>query len=80
MSTPNQSEEQSYSFRYFDKPNEGEEHDSDSEDDEDGEFDLDSCAKDCCDHDCECDDCLRCSAKEVRTDEDDYLDLPAAAA
>ncbi len=73
-------EENKYGFHYFDKPARdigGQDEDDDEEDDE---FDVKSCAGDCCDEDCECDDCLRCSANSVqREDEEDYSQYPAAA-
>jgi hypothetical protein len=71
-------EENKYGFHYFDKPSR--DLTGEDDDDEDDEFDVKSCAGDCCDEDCECDDCLRCSANSVRGDEeDDYSQYPAAA-
>ena len=66
--------ENTYGLRYFDKPTLSEE-EADEEMDE--EFELASCAIDCCDDDCECDDCLRCSKNGS---EEDYTSYPRASA
>ena len=44
-----------YGFKYFDKLNDYNEEDDEEEDE------SASCPTNCCDHDCECDDCERCS-------------------
>jgi hypothetical protein len=47
---------ENYGFRFFDKPTDY------GEDEEEREgFDEKSCSPSCCDPDCECDDCMRCS-------------------
>lgn len=79
LSKFNRAEEQSYGYRYFDKPGQTIGQEGDDEDEEEDEFDLVSCAKDCCDNDCQCDDCTRCAGNGIRTDDDDYWDSPAAA-
>lgn len=49
-----------YGLRYFDKPEE------EYEDDElIVDYEEKSCPGNCCDRDCECDDCERCSVKSV---------------
>ena len=60
-----------YGFKFFDRPTDY------SNDDEDN--DDDSCPAGCCDRDCECDDCLRCSNNGL-LEPDSYSDEPAAAA
>ena len=58
-----------YGLQYFDKL-------ADYGEDDEEELELDgfdkSCPGNCCDHDCECDDCVRCSRnsqmKEDSTD------------
>lgn len=50
-----------------------------AEDDDEDEYGENSCPSGCCDHDCECDDCLRCSNNGV-IDTDSYVDDFAAAA
>jgi hypothetical protein len=73
-------EENRYGFQYFDKPVRGPIGQDEDDDEQDEEFDVKSCAGDCCDEDCECDDCLRCSANSLRRDEEpDYSHYPAAA-
>jgi len=63
-----------YGFKFFDRPTDyGEE-----EDDED-EYGESSCPSGCCDHDCECDDCLRCSNNGL-VEPDSYADEHSAAA
>jgi len=57
-----------YGFRYFDKPPRPDEDEEELE--EADEFDLHSCSKNCCDNDCECDDCVRCSTMGVESPED----------
>ncbi len=56
----NSEPENKYGFHYFDRPVS-----FDSEDDEemseDDAFDQRSCSPSCCDRDCDCDDCVRCS-------------------
>jgi len=52
-------EQGKYGFQYFDKPDLAEEEDEGEE--ETDAFDLHSCSPSCCDRDCECDDCVRCS-------------------
>lgn len=63
-----------YGFRFFDKPVDYEE----EEDDDSEEYEEKSCGANCCDKDCECDDCLRCSDTGLR-DIDSYADDAAAA-
>ena len=52
-------EQGKYGSQHFDKPS------NPTEEEEEGEdvdmFELHSCSTNCCDKDCECDDCLRCS-------------------
>ena len=48
-----------YGLKHFDKPDEYE------EDEFLGEYEEKSCPGNCCDRDCECDDCERCSVKTV---------------
>ena len=70
-------EESKYGLRYFDKTPAGAEDESvDAEVDE--EYDQKSCASDCCDKDCECDDCLRCSDTDLK--DTDIYEVSAAAA
>ena len=61
-----------YGFKFFDRPADYEE-----EGDED-EYGENSCSGGCCDHDCKCDDCLRCS-NDGLMEPDSYADEPAAA-
>jgi len=61
-----------YGFKFFDRPTDYEE-----ETDED-EYGENSCPGGCCDHDCECDDCLRCSNNGL-IEPDSYADETAAA-
>ena len=46
-----------YGFKYFDKPSTKE----DEETEEVDEYGEKYCPDSCCDHDCECDDCVRCA-------------------
>jgi hypothetical protein len=63
-----------YGFNFFDRPfNYGQE-----EEDED-EYGENSCPTGCCDHDCECDDCVRCSNNSL-LEPDSYADGNDAAA
>ena len=64
---------ETYGFRYFDKPI-----DYDEEDEEEDEYEEKSCGAACCDRDCECDDCLRCSDTGLR-EIDSYAHDAAAA-
>jgi hypothetical protein len=76
----NEAQESNYGSRYFDKPAENVEDDNDDGIEEEDEFDLVSCAKDCCDNDCECDDCTRCAGKGIRIDDEEkYWTSPVAA-
>jgi hypothetical protein len=60
-----------YGFRYFDKP-------ADLEEEDDIEEYADrSCPGNCCDRDCECDDCARCSQNNLDKHES-YYDAAAA--
>jgi hypothetical protein len=61
-----------YGFKFFDRPTD---YEAETEDDEYGE---NSCPGGCCDHDCECDDCIRCSNNGL-IEPDSYADEPAAA-
>jgi hypothetical protein len=70
---------QSYGLRYFGGAKSDEDPDMNG-DDESDQFDLNSCANDCCDSDCNYDDCLRCGTEETRRDDEDYLDLLPIAA
>jgi hypothetical protein len=82
MPSLGKSEEDSYGFRYYDKPIENDEIEIDEDQgNEDGkEFDLESCASECCDSDCECDDCSRCAMNGNNTDgSESFGELPAAA-
>ena len=55
-------EQGKYGFQYFDKPSDlAEEDDEEGEEEDAGAFDLHSCSPNCCDRDCDCDDCARCS-------------------
>ena len=48
-----------YGFRYYDRP-------PDYKEDEDyDEYEAPSCPSNCCDGDCECDDCERCSMNGI---------------
>ncbi|MHB8567219.1 MAG: hypothetical protein ACYC7D_12625 [Nitrososphaerales archaeon] len=60
-----------YGLHYFDKPSEEE------EEVEDDELGVNSCSADCCDRDCECDDCLRCT--DAGTVGEDSMVFHAAA-
>ena len=62
-----------YGLRYFDKPV-----DYDEEEDEGEEYEERSCGASCCDKDCECDDCLRCSDTGLK-DIDSYPENAVAA-
>ena len=64
---------ETYGFRYFDKPV-----DYDDEDDDREEYEEKSCGATCCDNDCECDDCLRCSDTGL-LDVDSYTHEAVAA-
>ena len=58
------SENEKHGLHYFDRPPELSEQDEEEEEagEEDPDsFDMHSCSSTCCDRDCECDDCLRCS-------------------
>ena len=72
-----------FGHHYYDKPNKGiygQDDDDDQEDDgADGAFDMQACENDCCDLDCECDDCLRCSANGMQTDDGSEFYGAAAA-
>lgn len=50
MSSP----QDTYGFRYFDRR-------VDFKDDDQEEYESASCPANCCDNECECDDCERCS-------------------
>jgi hypothetical protein len=60
-----------YGFRFFDKPVDYRDDDADRE-----EYDGKSCSPSCCDLDCECDDCTRCSEA---FEPDSYFSEAAAA-
>ncbi len=62
-----------YGFTYFDKLLE---YGEDEEESEITGFEK-SCSGNCCDHDCECDDCARCS-RNSQDREDSYSDADAA--
>ncbi|MGI0091823.1 MAG: hypothetical protein ACREBS_08945 [Nitrososphaerales archaeon] len=67
-----------YGLKYFDKPaHYNEEEEKEGEDDELEEYDVKSCPSNCCDHDCECDDCIRCSNNGL-AGEAPYSDAVAA--
>ncbi len=53
------------SFKPFDKLTEYEEEELD-------EFEERYCSGNCCDHDCECDDCARCSLNRFGEQDSDY--------
>jgi hypothetical protein len=65
-----------YGFNFLDRPFDYAHEDEEDEEDEYGE---NSCPSGCCDHDCECDDCLRCSNNGLM-EPDGYSDDIAAAA
>jgi hypothetical protein len=62
-----------YGFNFFDRPI-----DYAEEEDED-EYGESSCPSGCCDHDCECDDCIRCADNGL-VEPDSYADDFTAAA
>jgi hypothetical protein len=64
-----------YGFNFFDRPTDFLE----EEEDED-EYGENSCPSGCCDHDCECDDCLRCSHGESPVEPDSHSDEFSVAA
>lgn len=70
-------EQSKYGFQYFDKPLTDQEEDLEEDDDEG--YEMHACPPDCCDKDCECDDCARCSEADL-TESDSYDVIPAAAA
>ncbi len=74
LSPPSGSRE-SYGFRYFDKPVD---YDDEEDDDREEEYEEKSCSSNCCDGDCECDDCLRCSDMSM-IDSDAFRENAAAA-
>lgn len=61
-----------YGFKYFDKPADHVDEEEELED-----FMEKSCPGNCCDHDCECDDCARCS-QNSQDKEERYFDAAAA--
>ena len=63
-----------YGFKYFDRP--GDYRDEDEEAEPDDLVDK-SCPGNCCDHDCECDDCARCSQNSL-DNEESYFEAAAA--
>ena len=70
-----QSVDNKYGLRYFDKtPTESED---EYEDDED-EYEERSCSANCCDIDCECDDCQRCSDMGLKDAESYEISVSAA--
>ena len=69
--------QEKYGFHYFDRPEEDGEEEDDGDLGGDG-FEARSCPANCCDKDCECDDCLRCS-EAAFSDEEDSLVFHAAA-
>jgi hypothetical protein len=60
-------EQGKHGFQYFDKPSDPTEEEEDEE--EDDAFELHSCSPNCCDRDCECDDCVRCSKAGLGAEE-----------
>ncbi len=64
-----------YGFKYFDRP--GDYREEDEEEAELDDFVDKSCPGNCCDHDCECDDCARCSRNSLDKEES-YFDAAAA--
>jgi hypothetical protein len=68
-----------YGLHYFDKPGQGLDEQEEEDDLQGDEFDLQACERDCCDIDCECDDCQRCSTNGLRTDDDPTYYGAAAA-
>ena len=65
-----------FGFRYFDKSLDysGEEDDDDEDNGQFDEFDPKACASNCCDEDCECDDCVRCSKNGLNNNNNYELD------
>lgn len=59
-----------YGFKYFDRP-------TDYEEEGEEEYESPTCPDNCCDSDCECDDCDRCSMNG--THELESLYEPAAS-
>lgn len=63
------STDEKYGFHYFDKSSGGRDEKEEEDAGELGEFGVNSCSPDCCDRDCECDDCLRCSESAFADEE-----------
>jgi hypothetical protein len=63
-----------YGLKYFDRPGSYKE---DEEETGHEDFVDKSCPGNCCDSDCECDDCARCSQNSLDKEES-YLDAAAA--
>ena len=62
-----------YGLQFFDPdPDEG---DIQEEDDE---YEAQACPRNCCDTDCECDDCLRCSLEAMKDEEELVVGASAA--
>ncbi len=64
-----------YGFKYFDKTTDYKEEDDEEIELED--YEEKSCPGNCCDRDCECDDCTRCSQNDS-TDSESYYRAAAA--
>jgi hypothetical protein len=62
-----------YGFKFFDRPP------LDVVEDDEDEYGESSCPTGCCDHDCECDDCIRCTANGL-VEPDSYADREYSAA
>jgi hypothetical protein len=48
------------------------------EEEEEDEYGENSCPSGCCDHDCECDDCLRCANNGLEEPDDNKYEYSAA--
>jgi len=77
------STENPYGFRFNDQPvdydKQPSEDDSGEQDSDNDEYGERSCPKSCCDHDCECDDCIRCADAGL-IESDSIVDNQIAAA
>jgi hypothetical protein len=71
-------EQGKYGFHYFDKPSDPAEEEAEGEEEEDA-FELHSCSPSCCDRDCECDDCVRCSNAGLGAEEGESVVLRGVA-
>jgi hypothetical protein len=67
--------ENPYGLKFFDRPTDYNQPDEEDED----EYGENSCPTGCCDQDCECDDCIRCSYNGL-VEPDSFADETPAAA